>query len=166
MTDLTQIQICEAVEADSEALTAISFAAKRHWPYPEHYFDIWKSELTITSDYINQNVVFKAQINGLILGFYSMVENETDFYSGETLVRKGFYLEHIFITPAFHHHGIGRLMIDHAKTLSKNRGISNLLIFVDPYAKGFYDKVGAKYLYDSKSSIAGRLIPMYELKVQ
>jgi hypothetical protein len=56
-------------------------------------------------------------------------------------------------------------MINHAKSISKNRGVNNLLIFVDPNAKGFYDKVGADYLYDSKSSIPGRLIPVYDLKV-
>ena len=62
--------------------------------------------------------------------------------------------------------GIGALMINHAKQISRDLSIPDLLIFVDPYAKGFYDKVGAKYLYDSKSSIAGRMIPVYGLKIE
>jgi hypothetical protein len=40
--------------------------------------------------------------------------------------------------------------------ISRTKDIRNLFIFVDPFAKGFYDKIGAGYLYDSMSSIPGR----------
>jgi maltose O-acetyltransferase len=165
MIDLSKIKIYKAVDNDSDLLTDISLAAKKHWNYPDSYYDLWKDELTITKDYIEQNILYKAQYGDLILGFYSIIENKSDFYSGETFVKKGFWLEHIFIWPDYHKLGIGRLMIDHAKMISKNKGITNLLIFVDPYAKGFYDKIGADFLYNSKSSIPGRLIPVYDLKV-
>lgn len=164
MIDLSKIVINKAIDNDSSILTEISFAAKRHWSYPDNYYDLWKDELTITKDYIGQNIVYKAHCD-LIVGFYSIVENKSDFYAGETFVKKGFWLEHIFIRPEYHKFGIGRLMIDHAKKISENNGIDHLLIFVDPYAKGFYEKIGADYLYDSKSSIPGRLIPVYDLKV-
>ena len=165
MIDLQNIEIDKAQESDCDILTDISFTAKRHWDYPENYYDIWRNELTITKDYINRNIIFKARYQDSLLGFYSIAENKSDFYSGETHVKKGFWLEHIFIKPDYHKLGIGRLLIEHAKQISKNMGISDLLIFVDPYAKGFYDKIGAEYLYDSKSSIPGRLIPVYVLKV-
>jgi maltose O-acetyltransferase len=165
MIDLSKIMINKAIDNDSRILTEISFAAKRHWNYPDNYYDLWKDELTITKDYIRQNIVYKAQFGDLILGFYSIIENKSDFYSGEIFVKKGFWLEHIFIRPEYHNFGIGRLMIGHAKRILENKGIDNLLIFVDPYAKGFYDKIGADYLYDSKSSIANRLIPVYNFKI-
>jgi GNAT superfamily N-acetyltransferase len=165
MFDLSTIQIVKADESDDPILTEISFAAKRHWKYPDNYFDLWKNELTITKDYINQNTVYKALYGGLVLGFYSIIENKIDFYSGEILVKKGFWLEHIFIKPDYHKNGIGRLLMDHAKSISKNMKINELMIFVDPHAKGFYDRIGADYLYDSKSSIPGRWIPVYVLKV-
>jgi maltose O-acetyltransferase len=163
--DTSDLQIIKALESDSEQLTLIAFAAKRHWNYPESYYEIWKNELTVTSSYIRQNIVFKALYNGSMVGFYSIVENKNDFYSGEIFVKKGFWLEHIFILPAFHHQGFGRMLMDHVKATSRNMGVAQLLIFVDPFAKGFYDKVGADFLYDSKSSILGRLIPVYELNV-
>jgi hypothetical protein len=165
MIDLGKIKINKAQDNDCDILTEISFAAKGHWNYPNSYYELWKDELTISRDYINHNIVYKALFSDLILGFYSIVENKSDFYSGETLVKKGFWLEHIFIKPDYHKFRIGRLMIDHAKMISKAIRINHLLIFVDPYAKGFYDKIGADYLYDSKSSIPGRLIPVYDLKV-
>ena len=165
MIELEKIQIRQAHDIDSDLLTEISFAAKRHWNYPDNYYDLWKDELTITKDYINQNIVFKALYQDSVIGFYSVIENETDFFAGETFVKKGFWLEHIFIKPEYHKLGIGLLLINHAKRVSKDFGISDLLIFVDPYAKGFYDKVGAEYLYDSKSSIPDRMIPVYGLKI-
>jgi len=165
MIDLEKIKIIKAQDYDCDILTEISFAAKRHWNYPDRYYDIWKDELTISKDYIKHNIVYKAQFGELILGFYSIVENNSDFYAGETFVKKGFWLEHIFIKPDYHKVGIGRLMIAHVKLISKNIGINDLLIFVDPYAKGFYDKIGAHYLYESKSSIPGRMIPVYDLRV-
>lgn len=165
MVHLNKITIEEANESDCIDLTSISFAAKRHWNYPETYYDLWKNELTITADYIRINLVFKAILQDQILGFYSIVENKADFWSGEVFVKKGFWLEHIFIKPEFHKLGIGALLIEHAKHISKDKEISSLMIFVDPNAKGFYDKVGANYLYDSKSSVPGRMIPVYNLEV-
>ena len=165
MIELKKIEIRQAQDIDSDLLTEISFAAKRHWNYPDNYYDLWKDELTITKDYINQNIVFKALYQDSVIGFYSIIENEADFFAGETFVKKGFWLEHIFIKPEYHKLGIGVLLINHAKQVSLDLGITDLLIFVDPYAKGFYDKIGAEYLYDSKSSIACRMIPVYSLKI-
>lgn len=159
------IQITEAQEEDCATLTSIAFAAKRHWQYPESYYELWEDELTITKDYINRNIVYKAILANSIIAFYSIVEVKTNFNAGEVLVNKGFWLEHIFVLPKFHKMGVGRILIDHIKQTSKKKGIESLLIFVDPYARGFYDKVGAEYLYNSKSSIEGRIIPVYKLYV-
>ncbi len=166
MIDLQKIQISKANVTDSDILTDIAFSAKRHWGYPDEYFQIWNNELTITKDYIHQNIIYKAHIDDLIFGFYSIIENKSDFYSGEILVKKGFWLEHIFIKPEYHRMGIGRLLIEHVISISRKIGISELLIFVDPYARGFYDRIGAEFLYESKSSIPGRLIPVYKINLQ
>lgn len=163
--DLSSVSIMEAQDEDADILTGISFRAKHHWKYPDNYYDIWKNELTITADYIRENLVYKTLLDDAVVGFYSIVENNKDFYSGEVFVKKGFWLEHIFIIPEYHNNGIGRLMVNHAKMISKNKGIPTLLIFSDPFAKGFYEKIGAGFLYDSKSSIPGRLIPVFEIKV-
>ena len=162
---IQKIHINRANNTDSDILTEIAFFAKRHWNYPDEYYEIWKDELTITEKYLKQNIVYKAVYEELIVGFYSIVENKSDFYSGDILVQKGFWLEHIFIRPEYHRFGIGTKLINHAKHISEETGIQNLLIFVDPNAKGFYDRIGAEFLYDSKSSIPERLIPVYNLKI-
>ena len=165
MIELNKIQISKAQNIDAEVLTDISFAAKKHWNYPDSYYDLWRNELTITKEYILQNIVFKALYMDVVIGFYSITENKEDFYSGEIFVKQGFWLEHLFIKPEYHKLGVGTLMMNHAKQVSRDLGITDLLIFVDPYAKGFYDKVGAEYLYESKSSIPGRMIPVYGLRI-
>lgn len=165
MIELNKIQISKVQNSDADVLTDISFAAKKHWNYPDSYYDLWRDELTITKEYILQNIVFKALYMDVVIGFYSITENKEDFYSGGTFVKKRFWLEHLFIKPEYHKLGIGVMLMNHAKQVLRDLGITDLLIFVDPYAKGFYDKVGARYLYDSKSSIPGRMIPVYGLKV-
>ncbi len=164
MIDPKKLQIVHAEKPDAAILTNIAFSAKRHWPYPESYYDIWRQELTITQDYIASNTVYKILCDGTVAGFYSIVNNTKDFHSGEVFIQKGFWLEHIFIRPEYHHLGMGRMLILHAKQVAREKGIIELLVFADPYAKGFYDKIGATYLYDSKSSIPGRMIPVYRLK--
>jgi GNAT superfamily N-acetyltransferase len=163
MFDSTKIKITKAKQSDHQILTNISFSAKMHWDYPDHYFDLWKNELTITEEYIEQNIVYKANYNEIVIGFYSIIENKSDFYTNGIFIQKGFWLEHIFIVPEYHGNGVGRLLINHARYISNEKGISNLMIFVDPYARGFYEKIGAQYLFDSKSSVPGRLIPVYNL---
>lgn|SRR5512133_3013113 len=159
---ISQITICNAQETDTDELTTISFAAKRHWNYPAHYYELWKNELTITPEYIHNNQVFKAIFNSTCVGYYSLVKNDKDFYAGDVLVKQGYYLEHIFILPMYHKRGIGRALIKHMKQHLANCSINHVLVFADPYSRGFYDKTGAEFLYDSKSSIPGRMIPVYQ----
>ena len=53
MIDLHKIRIHKARDSDCARLTEISFAANKTWNYPGKYYDVWKDELTITKDYIN-----------------------------------------------------------------------------------------------------------------
>lgn len=165
MINLKNIHLKKAKKSDHNLLTIIAFSAKRHWNYPERYYELWKDELTISEEYILKNMVYKACYNNQIVGFYSIVENKSDFYSGDVFVEKGFWLEHIFILPEYHKMGIGSMMVDHARQVSTMKGIESLKIFVDPNASGFYNRIGAKHIYDSVSSIPGRKIPVYLLKV-
>jgi GNAT superfamily N-acetyltransferase len=157
--------IRKAQHTESEALTDISFASKRFWNYPKEYMDIWKNELTITPTYINQNLVFVAEADTMLVGYFSIVEIQEDFWAGKVLVKKGFWLEHIFIKPEFIGKKIGAELIAFLKELCKKNKIERLFIFSDPNAKGFYDKVGAKYIEESPSSIEGRTVSLYELAI-
>lgn len=160
-----QICIRKAVASQSEILTEISFAAKRYWNYPEEYFEVWKDELTITGAYIEENIVYVAEQDGKIVGYFSIAEVKEAFWAGEISVQKGFWLEHIFILPDFIGMGIGSELINFAKGLCKENGIEKLFIFSDPNSRGFYDKLRARYIIESPSSIKGRTVSFYELVI-
>lgn len=150
---------------EGNVLTAIAFAAKHTWDYPENYYHIWKDELTITNGYIDHNRVFVYEKGKRVVGFYSIVLIADDFVAGNVLVKKGFWLEHLFIQPSFQHKGIGRKLISHAIDYCRDNWIDCLMIFVDPNAPGFYEKMGATFIENSPSSISGRGIPIYRLDI-
>lgn len=158
-------KIRRAFPEEEDVLTRIAFAAKRTWNYPEHYFDVWANELTITQEYILCNTVFVFEKEGVIAGFYSLVLVVDDFFAGKVLVEKGYWLEHLFIDPVFQHQGIGQRLMEHACIYCRENQIKDLKIFVDPHAVGFYEKLGAAFLRNSPSSIEGRDVPVYWLKI-
>lgn len=157
--------ISNADENESEILTSISFASKRYWKYPEEYFEIWKEELTITYEYINQNQVYVAKTDGKAIGFISIVEVEEDFQAGELTIKKGYWLDHIFIHPNYIGKNVGSELVLFAKVLCRKKNIGSLNILSDPNAKGFYSKIGAEYIREVPSNIKGRTVSLYKLEI-
>lgn len=148
-----------AVTSDSDALTEISFAAKRYWRYPEEYFRIWKNELTITPDYINRNIVFAAFIKSIPIGYYSIINLPDSFRINDIRMPAGLWLDHIFIKPSFIGNGIGKILLNHAEEKCISTGHNILHVLSDPNAKDFYLKSGYDYIDDIPSSIEGRTTP-------
>jgi len=157
--------IRRAVPAEHKVLTDISMRAKRIWPYPEEYFTIWREELTISPAYIAANRVYVAVEDNHIVGYYALVHNPCDRQIGEVRVESGYWLEHIFVEPKVMCCGIGSGLLTHAVTICRSLPCTRLLVFVDPFARGFYDKMGAQFLYNSPSNIPGRTIPVYQINI-
>lgn len=162
---MTEIRIRPALASDCGTLTEVSFQAKRHWKYPDEYMELWKEELTITAAYIEKNRVFVGELEGEAVGFYSLVEINEDLKVGTILIEKGMWLDHMFIFPKHIGKKIGTEFTAHMKAYLAEKKVNVVLIFVDPNATGFYEKVGATFRRDSDSSIPGRTIPVYELTI-
>jgi len=156
--------IRDANQHDCKVLTEISFIAKSFWNYPDEYMKLWKEELTIRKKYLNNKIVRCYEQEGKLIGFYSIFEMSEQKTFGKVYLEQGFWLDHMFILPKYHKKGIGREFIEDIKILSKKQQIGkSLKIFVDPNAKGFYLKVGAKEIRVSESSIPNRTIPVMEI---
>ena len=154
--------IRDAVVEDAENLTSIAFAAKRFWNYPEDYLQLWKDELTITTDYIKYNFVRVYLADNKVVGFYSCFKLEEQIKFSSGYMESGDWLDHMFIYPEYHKRGIGTQMFEDIKlNIKSNNLFCPIRIFVDPNAVGFYDKMGAKSFRMSGSSIPGREIPVY-----
>jgi len=55
--------------------------------------------------------------------------------------------------------------VKHALTYCEENWIDEIMVFVDPNAMGFYEKIGGTFFEKSPSSIAGRDIPVYVFKI-
>lgn len=156
-------QIRPAQPHDNWILTRVTYRSKGHWQYPPEYFLRWKDELTITPEYIRNNVVFVMVIEERVVGYYSLVQVPVDRWYKGFMVTKGCWLEHLFVLPEFMGKGLGGELMSHALNTAKERGQSTLRLVSDPHARGFYEKKGGRFLYDTPSSIPGRKVPVYEL---
>lgn len=150
---------------EAEILTKISFGSKAYWDYPKEFYDIWLNELTISSDYIQNNDVFVFENDGAIIGYYSIVELKDDIEVSGIRISKGFWLEHMFIEPQSIGKGIGTKMFDHLRKRCGSRGITELGILADPNSRGFYEKMGCEYRYECPSTIKNRTTPFLLLKL-
>ena len=151
--------------SEAKLLTEISFHSKSYWGYPKTYFDIWASELTISSHYIQNNDVFVFENDGTIIGYYSIVELKADIEIAGVSIGKGYWLEHMFIEPGSIGKGIGTKIFDHLRQRCRTRGINDLGILADPHARGFYEKMGCEYKREHPSTIKNRTTPFLLLKI-
>ncbi|WP_407308127.1 GNAT family N-acetyltransferase [Desulfosporosinus sp. SB140] len=70
-----------------------------------------------------------------ITGYFSIVEVKEDFWAGKVWVRKGNWLEHLFILPKFIGKRIGSELISYTIDMCREKSIGRLFIFSDPNAK-------------------------------
>lgn len=150
---------------DAESLTELTFSSKRHWYYPEHYYDIWSSELTITEHYITSNAVYVYEQGETIAGYYSLVILGEDVHVGKIVICRGAWLDHMFVRPDLLSKGIGRQLTGHLCEVCRERGISIVRVLADPHARGFYEKTGWEYVEEYPSTLEGRATPLLTLNL-
>lgn len=163
--NLSCLHIRRAEITEEYALTKLSLESKHYWNYPKEYFHIFEKELTLTAEYIINNLVYLAEYENKIIGYFSIVNVKEDYIAGKVPIKKGFWLEHIFIRPGFIRRGIGSLLMAYAKSICSEKGISALNIFSDPNARGFYETLGANYKGEYLSGIECRTVSYYEWEI-
>jgi len=151
------VQIRRARPDESEQLTAIAFAAKRHWDYPESWIQLWTRDLTITPEFIAGNEVFVAIREGRIAGCGALVVSD-----------KLSELEHMWIDPPHMGSGVGRALFEHLTRRARELGLSELELSADPNAEGFYRRMGARRSGEVRYEIEGqpRVLPRMKIELQ
>lgn len=148
------MEIRSARATDAPRLTAIAFAAKGHWGYPEAWLRLWEHELTVTADDIQRHEVFLAEEEGAVVGFYAV---SGDARAGE--------LEHMWVDPDSIGRGIGSRLFAHALESAAARGVRHLRIASDPNAEAFYLGMGARRIGSVPSTPEGRRLPLLEVTI-
>ncbi|HEV8583702.1 MAG TPA: GNAT family N-acetyltransferase [Methylomirabilota bacterium] len=146
--------IRRALPAEAPALTRIAHAAKRHWRYPEDWIALWRDALTVTPWFVERAPVYCAEAGGALAGFYALIGRAptTD-------------LEHCWVRPAYIGRGIGARLVAHAAKTARAAGATTLRIASDPFAEGFYRRMGARPAGTVPSTPRGRTLPLLLLKL-
>ncbi len=121
------VTVQRATPKQAARLTQIAHTAKSYWGYPSHWIELWRNQLTITPDFVQNNEVYAAiDADGVVLGFYALGG------AGETRT-----LEHLWVQPSSFGAGVGRLLFEHAMARARELGAHAVEIESDPHAEGF-----------------------------
>lgn len=162
---LIRITIRPALPGEHTQLSDIMFAAKFYWDYPEELKLLWRKELTITPEMLQEQDFFVAEVGSALAGFYSTVENKEDYYVGELFHPQGLWLENMFVHPDWIGQGFGHRLMQHLLKRCREAGIPKICFYADPHATGFYERYGGRFIGAYPSSVPGRNLPLYELKI-
>lgn len=152
---IMSIQIRRAQPDEADTLTAIAHAAKRHWGYPEEWIEQWKSDLTITKDFIAKNEMFVAIVDDEIAGCGALVFDGSEAE-----------LEHMWVQPKHIGSGVGRSLFEKIRARARDLKVSGFEISADPNAEGFYQRMGATRIGEMRSQVNGQPRTLPRMKVE
>jgi GNAT superfamily N-acetyltransferase len=141
---------------EADVLSGLAMAAKAHWGYDEAFLDSVRDELTFSPDDVAARHVVVAELDGTVIGFYSLGGTPP---AGE--------LEDMWISPDRIGTGLGRILWQDAMAAAASAGFEHLDIDADPFAEGFYLRMGAERIGEVPSgSIAGRTLPRLRVRTR
>lgn len=146
--------IRRATADDADALSDLAHRAKAHWGYPAHWMREWDAQLTIIPGYLELHDVWVSERDGAVIGMCAL-EDRGDRWN----------LEHVWVEPAAHGHGIGRALVMHALGEARRRHPGVVELLADPFATGFYERLGARRAGDVPAPMPGardRTLPRFE----
>jgi GNAT superfamily N-acetyltransferase len=103
---------------------------------------------------VEHALCYCAEDSGVLAGFYAL--------SGRPPALE---LEHCWVLPAHMGRGVGARLVEHAALTARAVGAARLIIAADPFAEGFYRRMGAKPAGSVPSMPRGRALPRLLLRV-
>ena len=145
-----------AVPAQAELLSRIAVAAKQHWRYPREWMDEWRSDLTLTAEYIQKHETYIAMHSQRAVGFAAWER------LGEDAV-----LEHCWVLPEMLGRGMGSALFACYERAARTAGAKRLRIVADPHAEPFYHRMGAHTVSRQRTEVGReeRWLPVLEKKL-
>jgi N-acetylglutamate synthase-like GNAT family acetyltransferase len=153
-----RVTLRKATGDDADALTDLAHRAKAHWGYPARWMRDWDAQLTILPGYIEMHDVWIAEVDGVVAGMCALEDR------GERWM-----LEHVWVEPRLHGRGIGRALVSRAIGTARGGRAQVVELLADPYATGFYEKLGARHTGDVHAPMPGardRTLPRYEFDLR
>ncbi|WP_246202631.1 GNAT family N-acetyltransferase [Virgibacillus doumboii] len=116
--------------------------SKAYWNYDADFLKACEAALTISKEDIKGQHVYVLEEDNDIIGFFSLV-NEGKEYS----------LDFFFMRTQYIGKGFGGILWEGVIRVAWALGITSFLIDSDPYAKGFYENMGAVHIGDTPSTV-------------
>lgn len=148
------IRLRSANPADCPRLSVVAQAAKAHWGYPAEWLEAWREELTFEPADLQSQQVTVAEAGGQVLGLSALL------LEGDQAE-----IEHLWVDPEAHGRGVGRQLLEALISAARAQGARRVEILSDPYAVGFYERMGARRIGEQTSDLFGspRTLPVYEI---
>jgi len=141
---------------DAEELTKVVIASKKHWGYPDRWFDLWKDELLITAESIRSREFYVGRNRKEVVFIYSV----------QHISEKKYELEDCWVAPQYIGKGYGKVLFKHLESTLESLDCRKLVIVSDPNAEGFYLRMGAIRIGEEASKIKGRVLPILEYEIK
>jgi GNAT superfamily N-acetyltransferase len=149
-----QVTLRQGTGEDADVLTDLAHRAKAHWGYPASWMREWDAQLTILPGYVEMHHVWLAERDGAIVGMCALEDRGSRWI-----------LEHVWVEPAVHRAGIGRSLVFRALETAREHDAAAVELLSDPYATGFYERLGARHVGDVHAPMPGardRTLPRYQ----
>lgn len=147
--------IRRAAAVDAARLSEVARRAKAHWGYPPAWLARWDASLAIAPAYVEAHPVFAAEVGGAPVAFCAIEDHGAHWV-----------LEHVWVAPEHHGHGIGRRLVRHALAHAHAIRPGTVRVTSDPGAAGFYASLGARRAGSVAAPMDGapeRELPVFEL---
>jgi GNAT superfamily N-acetyltransferase len=144
--------------SEANALSALAFAAKASWGYPDAWMREWAPQLRFMPDLFDRCLVLVAEVDQVPRGVIAV--------SWDTVAGTG-EIEHLWVDPGSQGTGLGRALVDEAIDHARRAGVASLRIESDPGARSFYERLGARHEGEVPSPVLGipRTLPVLRLQV-
>lgn len=152
---MNAVTLRRAKPHEAGILSDLALAAKGYWGYDEAFLESCRDELTFSPEELVRRRFVVAELDGLVVGFYSV---DGDPPVGE--------LGNMWIVPGRIGTGLGRVVWQDSMATAAAAGFEHLLIDAEPNAEGFYRKMGAERIGETPSgSVPGRMLPQLRAQV-
>ena len=146
----------KAAANDCEQLTQIAHSSKRYWNYSEAQMLLWKDDLTLDANYILHNLVYKIFHQKTLIGFYALKLDETE---------NCYEIDHLWLLPENINKGFGAIIFKNIIAQLSQLQQKRCTLVAEPNAIGFYKKMNGKIIRSFESKISGRMLDVYEFKI-
>jgi len=143
----------KAIVCDAEILTEIAHSSKRFWIYTDEQMSLWKEDLTITENYLSNNLVYKVYNENKLIGFYALKFDDSE---------NCYEIDHFWLTPENIKKGFGRHIFKNAVSQLSVLYQTKFFLVAEPNAIGFYEKMNGRKIKSMQSKIPGRTLDIYE----